>query len=706
MEIFKQNKKGLRKSLSRLAMFYCFLFSLSAAAEQYRLDVLAELPTLDSTNIVAFIPVPSATTQSAQYFIANENSDLFLLDGTSLSTLTNLQLSKEDPQILEKLTAFTLHPNFSLPDQPGYQTLYTAHIETAKINNNIARVTELIDPMPLPFDAVITQWQLTINKTESPKHREVIRIAVPSATHIIQKIAFNPYSKNWHDDYGLLHIALSDNAKNQTTLPHAPLYSGVILRINPAKFGLRSYLVPNNNPFLKTHDVNNEIFILGSQKIISFHWSKQSFAKLFVQHIYDNKHLLAKASKGADWRINHQEKHVSFLTLSKTSTSKVLPYNGRNLKDLWGNTLYLSQSSNGWQLTRLSPPTEHRLEGENEQQNQAVWLFEHNEISIENKVKLLADQQGEPLLFDLTNKQLLTFTAVEILPQVAEDNIDDEDLEERAKDDSSDAYRTLLLILFAMVMAIILYRLRPINKVTKAQLNKQFARFDMDDSKIMLSFYKRHQSKVDSRLAVADIVESEILLNNVSLNTINGNNDNGYNLQQESRLRASFVSEHRNKLIDDQIRQVHLSLTDASGKVHIVCMYLRKGNQRFTKAKFFDILENILDWSWFIAKQLNPQATEKRKIKVLSTSPSAKVVSQAQHNNHITSQEQKLEAKLKRERAAKAEINNELHNIAVHDSELINSLDKLANLKQKGFLSDEEFSLAKAKILVDITRNK
>ena len=48
----------------------------------------------------------------------------------------------------------------------------------------------------------------------------------------------------------------------------------------------------------------------------------------------------------------------------------------------------------------------------------------------------------------------------------------------------------------------------------------------------------------------------------------------------------------------------------------------------------------------------------------------------------------------------------ELHNITIHDSELINSLDRLADLKQKGFLNEEEFSLAKAKILSDITDNK
>ena len=118
---------------------------------------MAELPTLDSKNIVTIIPLPSSTTtNSNQYFIANENSDIYRLDNKKFSPLANFQLTKKTNQVFEKLTAVTLHPSFAISGQPGYQTLFTAHIETATINN-VARITVLEEPTALPFDAVITQ---------------------------------------------------------------------------------------------------------------------------------------------------------------------------------------------------------------------------------------------------------------------------------------------------------------------------------------------------------------------------------------------------------------------------------------------------------------------------------------------------------------------------------------------------------------------
>jgi hypothetical protein len=701
MEVFKHSNKGCSTSLSLIAIVACFISSFSTFAEQYHLDVLAELPTLDSKKIVSFIPAPSTTTNTNQYFIANENSDLYRLNGKELTPLASFQLSKKPDQVFEKLTAFTLHPSFAISDQPGYQTLFTAHIETAKVNNNIARITVLENPTSLPFDAVITQWQLPKNSDELPKGREVLRIAVPSDTHVIQKIAFNPYSKAWHDDYGLMHIALSNSAIVQQEQPQPALYSGVILRINPAKFGLRNYMVPNDNPFLKNSDVNNEIFILGSQQITSFHWSKQNFTKLFIQHIYNEKPLLAMATKGTDWRVNHQNKNVSSLPTNESSTNKIIPYSGKSLKDLWGSILYLLKSNNGWQLVRLNNPAEQNIKTEDEQQHQTVSLFDNNQLPLKNEIRLFTDHQNEPLLFDVTNKQLLTFTNVEKSPSSTKNRLNEETDKATTEDESTSAYSTLLLILFFMVVAVICYRLMPKNKATKIKLRRQFARFEIDKNKNMVSFYKRHQTEVDSQLAIADIVESEVLLNNFSLNIINAEPDNGYNLQEENKTRAGFTGEHRNKLIDDEIRQVHLSLTDKSGKIYIVCMYLRTGNQRFTKVKFFDILEKMIDWNWFIAKVLNPQATEERKVEVLTTKPPTKVAPKVMKKQIFT--EPEPEIKLKQDTTKR---NSELHNIAVHDSEMINSLDKLADLKQKGFLTEEEFSLAKAKILVDITRNK
>jgi hypothetical protein len=130
-------------------------------------------------------------------------------------------------------------------------------------------------------------------------------------------------------------------------------------------------------------------------------------------------------------------------------------------------------------------------------------------------------------------------------------------------------------------------------------------------------------------------------------------------------------------------------------------LYLRKGNQRLTKAKYFDTLETAIDWSWFIATQLNPADTSIRTMKET-------VINKTREKVHTKSKVspvnvQKTETK---EPEIIKQTQEELHDIAVHDSELINALDKLVNLKQKGFLTDEEFSLAKAKILSDMTSNK
>jgi len=325
-------------------------------------------------------------------------------------------------------------------------------------------------------------------------------------------------------------------------------------------------------------------------------------------------------------------------------------------------------------------------------------------LPIKNQVQLFTRHKVLPSLFDLTNKQFLALKAVKKLPTTTENSPNDDNQNNITEDSNTNAYGTLLLTLFFIVMAAIFYRLRPRNQSTKAQLKKQLARFELNETKNTLYFYKRHQTKINSQLAISHIVKSEIFLNNASLNIINKNINSGFNLQKESKLRVNFTSEYRNKLVDNEIRQVHLYLTDNEGKIHIICLYLRTGNQRFTRTAFFDILDNLVDWCWFIAKNLNPKSTEKRKIKVLVAQPSTKVPSIAQ--NKITPKASELDTKADKEITEKAEKDSELHNIAVHDTELINSLDKLANLKQKGFLSEEEFSLAKAKILLDITRNK
>jgi hypothetical protein len=702
MEIRNYRKKIFKPSFSIMLLIFCLLSSITTIAEEYRLDVLATLPALNPENNIAIIPLPIKSKDKHQYLLADETGVLSLLIGTKLLPLTHLPLSDQLNSNQIRLTALTLHPSFLLADKTGYQTFFTAHIEPVKTNNNVARLTLLENPTILPFDAVITQWQYnntSPNKIDLKQRREVIRIAVPTATHQIQKIAFNPYNKTWHDDYGLMYVALSESKNEGSSANKEALYSGVVLRITPEKFGLRNYMVPNSNPFVKANDINKEIFILGAENIKSFSWLKQHHDSLVVQHIYNGVHQVAVANKGTDWRDTYQNQLVFPLKTNKKSNAHIFPYYGRDLKTLVGSVLYLSNNTKNWQFAKLNISSQNN-ENKTQSVGQTIALFDSKKLPPKSKVTLLFDHDGELLLLNHTKKQLLSITA-NLLVTDSNDQVKDQPPNTL----NNDNYGKLLLAIFILVLSIVFYRLRPKNKNVKSKLRSQYARFELDDTETTLSFYNRHQSEIDSTLAVTEIVKSEVFLNNKNINIINKNNDHGFNKQRENQIRLDFTQAHRHKLIDEEIRQVNLHLTDKSTKTHVICLYLRKGNQRLTKEKYLDALENIIDWNWFIANKLNPEATENREIKVpvvhAPIKKSRSKVPKKAKKNEDADQNPEIVATNTIEQTKE-----ELHNIAMNDSELINALDKLVNLKQQGFLTDEEFSLAKAKILSDMTTHK
>lgn len=699
MDVFHYIKKIITQSLPMLLAFYCLLTPLTAIAEEVRLEVLAQLPSLSSTNKTTVIALPVNNENKQQYLIADAAGELSLLNNAKLTFLTRLPLNNHTTDKQVELTALTFHPSFLLADKTGFQSFFTAHIEPAKTNNNVARLTLLADPVALPFDAVITQWQYDNTaaiKIDVQQRREVLRIAVPTATHQIQKIAFNPYNKVWHDDYGLMLVALSDSNASLANASEGALYSGVVLRINPEKFGLRNYRVPSSNPFMKTNDVNNEIFILGAQSISSFSWSKKHYGALLVEHDYDGGHQVVVADKGADWRDSYQNNLVFPLKSTQGTDENIFPYYGRNLEASVGSVLYLINDTKNWQLAQLNT-TMVNSEAQSGAAALPILSFSRDELSPKNKVSLLFDHNGEPLLLDLTNKQLLSVKAIPLKSDNSKRIQVENKSDEQSAPLNNSAYGKLLLTLFILVVAVVFYRLRLKTVNQKAKLRGMFARFELDTSQTTVSFYKRHQSEIDSQLAIADIVKSEIWVNDSNVSIINEDIDHGYNEQCENKLRLSFNQAHRHKLINDETRQVLLYLTDKNAKTYVVCLYFRKGNQRLTKAKYFDILESLIDWSWFIASQLNPEATTVRPLKVTIVKSAIKKVFKKKK-----AEPKSIDASVIKEPLPSKQTAAVLHDIVVHDSELISSLDKLVDLKQQGFLTDEEFSLAKAKILSDM----
>ena len=152
----------------------------------------------------------------------------------------------------------------------------------------------------------------------------------------------------------------------------------------------------------------------------------------------------------------------------------------------------------------------------------------------------------------------------------------------------------------------------------------------------------------------------------------------------------------------------------------IICLYLRKGNQRLTKESYHETIEKLFDWSWLVARQLNANETGKRVIRVKTevikkpvTDFTNKVKKNTKANKENQVEKSRQASRVNHEAAAKHNSESRSENRlyaaskqqeSTTDAELINALDKLVKLKQQGFLSDKEFTSAKSKLLQDLLK--
>ena len=325
-------------------------FAAFSTEDSYQLTKILQLDhrLIIQPNWQQLIANPS---NEQQHFIIRESGQVYLVNNDKIEPQAILDMSVYQPteSSLLKLTAIELHPNFSLRGQVGYDTFYTAHLETINKKIKTKRLQERGDNLQLNFDAVITEWKFSaINhrKVDVNTKREVLRIGVPDKFMVIKQISFNSYLKSWNDDFGLLYIALNGGGK----WPQ-PLYSGVILRINPTKSGLHSFSLPNNNPYMKNSQINNTIYLLGGQRIAKFIWPSKNTDHILVSHQYDNKQLLSLIDGQNDWR-DARSKQVFYQ--SDNAVYDMVMYHGQDLPLLRSKLLLLRQDQQRWFVDSLA----------------------------------------------------------------------------------------------------------------------------------------------------------------------------------------------------------------------------------------------------------------------------------------------------------------------------------------------------------------
>ncbi|WP_157828126.1 SHOCT domain-containing protein [Paraglaciecola sp. MB-3u-78] len=666
-------------------MAICTLFSPKIVfADQYQLQLIVDLSELnDEGNNAVWLEPLASPTNNGEFFVAQDNGRVYLTSQNPKSnqkTILNLPLTTNSPGFIS-LTAMTLHPNFTSPEHSGYATIFTAHTTEfhQKTNNN--RLTLNDTNITFGFETVITAWQYDFEKQKiDPKtKREVLRIPINKQDSGIRNLKFDPYQKTWNLDYAQLYFSLN----HIDELKDYPLYSGVILRIDPHAFGEFNYTVLDTNPFIKDSNINNEIVVMGVQNIERFFRAKNEHTSIFIQHNNNEQHRLSKAILG-DNLLTQSESNI--LWQQPNAMSAMLLYQGRDFMSLRDKMVFITLLDNKWHLGSLAlVPLINELPIFEE-------LLTKDVLSPTSDLNIYQDNQNEIILFD--NHKSKMYSLQLIVSKVIESVTTQSNTTAAG---SNNYILHISLLTGLLLLLIFVYRKKMNNRSSDSPLDKDHLQLKYEPTTQIITLFKANQKKDYKTLTLDDIIRCEILLNKNIINTIDDQPDNALNNQIEVDMRALFSKEYYTKMDDEDTRQIEIVLS-VKGDSFRVSLYLRKGNSRVTGTKYDEIIDILVDLCWSISKCINHKDTEARIIPIVKYFHPSMKVSPIHSNKSQQRRHKKIEDPIQ-EPAKYTSTASKFSNQVKSQTELVDALDKLVNLHQQGYLSDEEFSLAKTKLL-------
>jgi hypothetical protein len=690
-----------------LIIFSKCLYATEPAVTKLELTAIAALSSVELTQDKWLTALP-VNGSDERYFLATENGKIYTLNNehVSSSVLLDLKVALKNPSIIA-LTAIVLDPSFNYRDRTGYNTFYTAHVEphnasnSSQVNKIIRDISDANMPGNLPYNAVIMRWQLhkPLNQpAEIIAQHEVMRIAIHQEVEAIKQLSFNPYTESWHDDFGLLYALIAMTKTG--SMSEEALYSGAILRIKPERFGVQNYTTPINNPFIKQVNIRNEIAFMAGREIINFNWTKKGSYSLLIQLLGSEKNQFIQAKLGDDWRQDLPSKpwQVS-MTNNINNDRQAILYHGRALKNLRGKILQLAKDGSDWQLQALS------LKTPTQAQKLSTAQLHHLSNTVESSNFSLHRNSNSELLLLEHNQQLL-FAVKATKTPVGKTDLSGVPVNSKSTGTSNSAF-IICIIMISTLAAYLWYRQTHVKR-KQHFLYQQWTNFEVSSATGSLSLYKRHNDAIAHTIKISSLKSSELLLNDEIITIVSADVEQSFSNSLEDGLLTTFAKEHRLKMVDDKQRKIQLRLTDKDNVQYIFALYYRVGNIRHTKLKYNKVLEKVIDWNWFFSQFINTKNTSKRKIRI---KPSAKIMSAKPDSaTSLTQPPNQHQAKsalsnshVPVESIKTKHIKQFEHNDSTNqDTELVSALDKLIEMKKQGYLSDMEFSAAKAKILKNL----
>jgi len=657
------------KNLLVVFVIYIAAVSKSFAFTDFSVTPVADLSSKANEKWITTLANPK---RPSELWVFNQKGQFHVLSSGTFDTKKLIELGAGIKN-LHHFESITLHPNFLQANQPGYLAFYTTHIETNS-NHRARRVYSDAD-RSFDFDVVLMEWKLTTPTSFSLEQagREILRLAAPS-DNVISYLGFNDQHKPWNESFGLLHFLI----KGQENLHQHPLYSGSLHRLNPLPFGLKQYTVPKDNPFITDPSIAKSTLTTGLGNVENIHWSKDLEKSALLEIAVQDKLHLSEAKFALDYRKGETELNkLSAQQISNRSNS--VTYRGNLLKQQRNALLYLNRNEH-WQLVSLSVEPGATPD--------ILWDIDDNLISDSKSLSLKYLLKTDQLLIiDNDNK---TITELQLQASGSEQT--------PLRSTEQSANNNWLYAILGLLIAVIAYYLTTRrNKLEsiKKMLHKQFAKFQLSTDGETLSLFQRHQDKASNVIPIKEIIAAHLILDEHECKYYDTAKQTGISNQDEKDFRRTFAEIKRHKMTDNRTREVHLHLITAK-EVYKGCIYLRKGNQRLTKAKYEEILEQSMDLIWHLSSSNLTTLTEKRAhASSVKDKPVVRKVSSPTARKTVVKANPVISTSISESKSKEVTETTSVK----QDHDIVDALDKLAQMKQKGLLTEQEFAEAKAKLL-------
>ena len=595
------------------------LFISWGAASELSFKPIATLPQPIAQQVIAISPITKSKLDQ-QYLVASASGQLAFLDANrDKFTMLNHQLPSNEPlsnQLLgdqlasetegKTLLAIALHPNFNTREQEGYHAFYTAHqAPVNKANNKTNRIFDRqINADTLTQEIVIQEWQLSDNIEQGGATiREVLSIGLPTPETTKVQLAFNPYHKAWDDNFGLLHIGLSAIEGFVTS----PLYSGAILRIQPKAFGLKAYTIPQSNPFITKAEINPEIYRFKLSRLGNFIWPNRTEETLWIDHQDKQTRKISRASIPISTVFQFDNRNIN--------EHQILAYYSRQADTLYGSTFVVSDhqdqpyltsltknaTEDGYQLTPLialnTPLPVKLFNGANDE----VLMYHPATGTLSSLVIALADSTNsealttEPYTGNLRTGNLSTGNS-----NIGHSNA------------GIDKFVVILLILMLTSWGSwLIYRKINAQRFSVTSFyQQQFKHLELSSDQRIVHLFKAHQSIPSKSLTLSNISTIKLLLNNIAIVEITP--QQGMTNDFANIWRQTCNIEKREKMVTGKLRHIQLAFLDSDKQIYLVSLYLRKGDNRISKASYQTANSQLVDWAWRLSALIAPETTEIR----------------------------------------------------------------------------------------------